>query len=119
MAQVEEGLGGVPATRSPWRAVGDYVAITKPRIIELLLVTAIPTMILAARGWPDLRVAAAVIDPTPLAIRLPPDGGEEAGALTGLPHPRAGVHRQRSVTTGEAFARPPEDGHRRVLRILQ
>ncbi|MGA1669187.1 MAG: heme o synthase, partial [Candidatus Nanopelagicales bacterium] len=39
----------------------DYVAITKPRIIELLLVTAIPTMILAARGWPEPSVAVAVI----------------------------------------------------------
>lgn len=29
-----------------------YVALTKPRIIELLLITTIPTMILAARGWP-------------------------------------------------------------------
>jgi len=37
------------------------VAITKPRIIELLLVTAIPTMILAARGWPEPSVAVAVI----------------------------------------------------------
>ena len=29
-----------------------YVALTKPRIIELLLVTTVPTMVLAARGWP-------------------------------------------------------------------
>ena len=33
-----------------WRA---YLALTKPRIIELLLVTAIPTMFLAAGGFPD------------------------------------------------------------------
>ncbi len=31
-----------------------YVALTKPRIIELLLVTTVPAMILAARGWPRL-----------------------------------------------------------------
>lgn len=31
-----------------------YVALTKPRIIELLLVTTIPTMVLAADGWPSL-----------------------------------------------------------------
>lgn len=30
-----------------------YVALTKPRVIELLLVTALPTMFLAARGLPD------------------------------------------------------------------
>ncbi len=29
-----------------------YVALTKPRIIELLLVTTIPTMVLAEGGWP-------------------------------------------------------------------
>jgi protoheme IX farnesyltransferase len=33
-----------------WRA---YLALTKPRIIELLLVTTIPTMFLAAGGFPD------------------------------------------------------------------
>lgn len=32
--------------------VAAYVALTKPRIIELLLVTTVPTMVLAARGWP-------------------------------------------------------------------
>jgi protoheme IX farnesyltransferase len=31
-----------------------YVALTKPRIIELLLVTTAPSMIVAARGWPPL-----------------------------------------------------------------
>ncbi|WP_062518199.1 heme o synthase [Demequina gelatinilytica] len=34
--------------------VGAYIALTKPRIIELLLVTTIPTMVLAADGWPSL-----------------------------------------------------------------
>ena len=29
-----------------------YIALTKPRIIELLLVTTLPTMVLAADGWP-------------------------------------------------------------------
>ena len=38
-----------------------YVAITKPRIIELLLVTTVPTMILAAGGWPGLGTAVAVL----------------------------------------------------------
>jgi protoheme IX farnesyltransferase len=31
-----------------------YVALTKPRIIELLLVTTVPTMVVAARGLPRL-----------------------------------------------------------------
>jgi heme o synthase len=34
--------------------VGAYVALTKPRIIELLLVTTVPAMVLAARGLPRL-----------------------------------------------------------------
>ncbi len=34
------------------KTIGAYIALTKPRIIELLLVTTIPTMVLAADGWP-------------------------------------------------------------------
>ncbi len=34
--------------------VSAYVALTKPRIIELLLVTTVPAMVLAARGVPPL-----------------------------------------------------------------
>jgi protoheme IX farnesyltransferase len=34
--------------------VGAYIALTKPRIIELLLVTTVPAMFLAARGVPRL-----------------------------------------------------------------
>ncbi|WP_347057193.1 heme o synthase [Blastococcus sp. HT6-30] len=33
--------------------VGAYVGLTKPRIIELLLVTTVPAMMLAASGWPS------------------------------------------------------------------
>ncbi|MDN4484472.1 heme o synthase [Demequina lignilytica] len=36
------------------RRLKAYVALTKPRIIELLLVTTVPTMVLAADGWPSL-----------------------------------------------------------------
>jgi heme o synthase len=32
---------------------GAYLALTKPRIIELLLITTVPTMVLAERGWPS------------------------------------------------------------------
>ncbi|MBD5787360.1 protoheme IX farnesyltransferase [Cellulosimicrobium terreum] len=47
--------GDAGSTASTVRArVGAYVALTKPRIIELLLVTTVPTMILAAGGMPDL-----------------------------------------------------------------
>ena len=43
-----------PATRSWRRTVRAYVALTKPRIIELLLVTTVPVMFLAERGVPSL-----------------------------------------------------------------
>jgi protoheme IX farnesyltransferase len=41
--------------------LGDYVTLTKPRIIELLLVTTVPTMIVAERGLPSLWLVAATV----------------------------------------------------------
>jgi len=41
---------------APSSTLGAYVALTKPRIIELLLITTIPTMVLAERGWPSIRL---------------------------------------------------------------
>ena len=38
-----------------------YVALTKPRIIELLLVTTFPTMFLAARGLPSFWLIASTL----------------------------------------------------------
>src|SRR5690554_3627991 len=42
-----------PQPRTAMSVIRAYVALTKPRIIELLLVTTIPTMVLAANGWPS------------------------------------------------------------------
>ncbi len=50
-----------PASRRWATTVRAYVALTKPRIIELLLVTTLPTMILAAQGWPPLGTAMATM----------------------------------------------------------
>ena len=36
------------------RRIGSYVSLMKPRVIELLLVTTAPVMVLAARGVPDV-----------------------------------------------------------------
>ena len=42
-----------------------YVALTKPRIIELLLVTTLPAMMLAAGGWPSWgRLIATMVGGT-------------------------------------------------------
>ena len=38
-----------------------YVALTKPRIIELLLITTVPTMVVAARGLPSLWLILATV----------------------------------------------------------
>jgi protoheme IX farnesyltransferase len=35
--------------------------LTKPRIVELLLVTTIPTMVLAERGWPSITLMVATV----------------------------------------------------------
>jgi protoheme IX farnesyltransferase len=43
------------------RTLGGYVALTKPRIIELLLVTTVPTMIVAKQGWPSLGLVLATL----------------------------------------------------------
>jgi heme o synthase len=56
---------GLDAPIRPRRSAGAtiraYVALTKPRIIELLLVTTLPAMVLAAGGLPDLGTVAATL----------------------------------------------------------
>ena len=41
--------------------VGGFVALTKPRIIELLLVTTVPTMVLAQKGWPSTALVVVTL----------------------------------------------------------
>ena len=50
-----------PAPRSLAEVLKGYVALTKPRIIELLLVTTIPTMVVAANGIPPLWLIIATL----------------------------------------------------------
>ena len=50
-----------PRPAGPGRTVRAYVALTKPRIIELLLVTTLPTMIVAERGLPGGWLIAATL----------------------------------------------------------
>jgi heme o synthase len=38
-----------------------YLSLTKPRIVELLLVTTVPAMMLAAGGWPPLGLTVVVL----------------------------------------------------------
>lgn len=41
--------------------IGAFISLTKPRIVELLLVETVPTMIVAKRGWPGLWLIVATI----------------------------------------------------------
>jgi len=50
---VAEPTQGGPPPRGLRTVLGAYLALTKPRIIELLLVTTVPPMVLAARGLPS------------------------------------------------------------------
>ena len=50
-----------PSSRSRVDVVRGYVALTKPRIIELLLVTTVPTMVVAANGIPGLWLIVATL----------------------------------------------------------
>ena len=45
--------GAEPAPRNRMALFRAYLALTKPQIVELLLVTTIPAMMFAAGGWPD------------------------------------------------------------------
>jgi len=50
------------SVRVPVRSrAGAYVALTKPRIIELLLVTTVPTMVVADRGLPHIGLIIATV----------------------------------------------------------
>ena len=44
-----------------WRKAKAYFALTKPRVIELLLIATVPTMILAQRGIPDPWLVLATV----------------------------------------------------------
>jgi protoheme IX farnesyltransferase len=52
-------LAGAPPTAG--QRLAGYVALTKPRIIELLLVTTVPTMVVAHRGIPSVWLMVATV----------------------------------------------------------
>lgn len=43
------------------RTIRAYIALTKPRVLELLLVTTVPVMILAQQGFPSLWLVVATV----------------------------------------------------------
>jgi protoheme IX farnesyltransferase len=63
--RLNDALEVRPARVAPrterWAVVRDYVALAKPGIVLWLLMTAYAGMVLAARGWPGLRVTALAL----------------------------------------------------------
>lgn len=63
----DESTAGAPGPvatqqRAPFRdVVAAYVGLTKPRVIELLLLTTVPVMFFAERGIPALGLVAATV----------------------------------------------------------
>jgi heme o synthase len=53
--------GRVSGTTSARDVVGAYVGLTKPRVIELLLLTTVPVMFFAAGGIPPLGLVVATV----------------------------------------------------------
>jgi len=61
VALVVVGVESFRGERIPWGAWRDYVALTKPRIMVLLLITGFCGMIAGARGWPGTGLAVAAM----------------------------------------------------------
>ncbi|MHA3683137.1 heme o synthase [Leucobacter sp. HY1908] len=62
MSTQNEAHVQVPKTpRSIGRTIKNYVALTKPRVMELLLVVTVPAMILAEGGLPNLWLVLATL----------------------------------------------------------
>ena len=57
-ATVPQAIGPAVTARD---VIGAYVGLTKPRIVELLLVTTLPAMFLAAHGIPSWRLMIATM----------------------------------------------------------
>jgi heme o synthase len=60
-SRLRPGGGGHGVRHAPRSKLGAYIALTKPRIVELLLITTIPTMILADEGLPRLGLIVATL----------------------------------------------------------
>ena len=92
--------GTVAAPRR--RRVAAFVALTKPRIVELLLVTTVPSMILAERGLPPLQLIAATV----LGGALAAGGANAVNMYIDRDIDRLMVRtRHRPLVTGEIGAR--------------
>jgi heme o synthase len=58
MSAVSSVIVQAPSLR---QTIRDYIALTKPRVISLLLVTALASMVTAQRGWPATDLVLAIM----------------------------------------------------------
>ncbi|MCY4163368.1 MAG: heme o synthase [bacterium] len=61
VAEPDSASGLNLRARHVWRVCGAYIALTKPRIIELLLITTVPPMVVANRGIPGVWLMVATV----------------------------------------------------------
>ena len=61
MAQTSVSAESAVSRPSVRRTIAAYIALTKPRVLELLLVTTVPVMILAEGGMPHLWLVLATV----------------------------------------------------------
>lgn len=61
MSTVAHDTPSATRARAKTSRLAAYVALTKPRIIELLLVTTVPTMVVAERGLPSIWLMVATV----------------------------------------------------------
>lgn len=92
--------------------VRGYLALTKPRIVELLLVTTLPTMVLARHGLPPISLAAATLAGGALAAGsantincyLDRDIDRVMGRTAGRPLARGDIRPARALLFGAVLA---------------
>ncbi|QVT80107.1 Protoheme IX farnesyltransferase [Nocardioides aquaticus] len=62
VGQSASAVDGSSSSKAGWKDVAAaYVGLTKPRVIELLLLTTVPVMFFAARGIPPLGLVLATV----------------------------------------------------------
>ena len=97
--------------RSLSATVGAYIRLTKPRVIELLLVTAVPPMILAEGGLPSLWLVLTVVVGGALAAGgantincwIERDRDQLMRRTLGRPLPRGEIEPSRALAFGVAL----------------
>jgi protoheme IX farnesyltransferase len=95
----------IRALRPRAATLGAYLRLTKPRVIELLLVTAVPPMFLAEQGFPPLRLVLAVVVGGALA----------AGGANTI---NCWIERDRDQLMRRTLARPLPQGEIRAAHAL-